>query len=59
MTFTDVRDCLKRFVGDDKGATAIEYAMIAGATGMALVVIIYILGDTVAGDYQAAADGFK
>jgi len=34
---------LVRFVKDDSGATAIEYGLIAAATGLALVAVIPIL----------------
>ncbi len=53
MTFSKIRDCLKRFANDDTGATAVEYAIIAGGISVALALVIYVLGDTVFGKYEA------
>jgi pilus assembly protein Flp/PilA len=36
-----------RFIADESGATAIEYAMIASGIGAAVVTMVYTLGDKV------------
>ena len=36
-----------RFIADESGATAIEYAMIASGIGAAVVTTVYTLGDKV------------
>ncbi len=36
-----------RFIADESGATAIEYAMIASGIGAFVVTMIYTLGDKV------------
>lgn len=40
------------------GATAIEYALIAGGLSIAIVVSVNGLGTTLAGLYQSFADAF-
>jgi len=47
------RNCLKDFWRDERGTTAIEYALIA--TGIAAVIItaVNLLGGTVEGQYGA------
>jgi Flp pilus assembly pilin Flp len=48
------RDCIKSNVG----ATAIEYGLIAAATGFATALGMAILGPTVSGLYQMVVDAF-
>jgi len=47
------------FLKNERGATAIEYALIAGGIAMAIVVIAGTLGETLSGAYQKVADLFK
>ncbi|GLK79479.1 Flp family type IVb pilin [Methylopila turkensis] len=48
---------LARFWKDERGATAIEYAMIAVGIGAAIAVTVYTLGDVVFSKYyQRIAD---
>jgi pilus assembly protein Flp/PilA len=42
-----------RFAGDDRGATAIEYALLAGMIGLALVASSLVLGNTVTSMFGA------
>ena len=58
MTISAVSDSLKRFARDDCGATAIEYALIAGGISIAIVAVVYTLGDSVVGRFQDVADSF-
>ena len=48
------RDCIK----SNGGVTAIEYGLIAAATGFATALGMAILGPTVAGLYQLVVDAF-
>jgi pilus assembly protein Flp/PilA len=45
-----------RFIADESGATAIEYAMIASGIGAAVVTMIYTLGDKVKGLFTSVSD---
>jgi len=42
----------KRFIADTGGTTAIEYALIAGGIGVAVVSTIWSLGGTVKGLFE-------
>jgi pilus assembly protein Flp/PilA len=54
-TITLMRQALPR---DEKGATAIEYAMIAAGIGVAVAAAVTKLGTTTAGLYQSLANLF-
>ena len=43
----DTRRAAGRFLADERGATAIEYALIASGIGAAIVSIVFGLGNTV------------
>ncbi len=43
---------LRRFLRDERGATAIEYAMIAAGIAVAIVAAVNALGVSVLGMYQ-------
>lgn len=43
---------------DENGATAIEYAMIAGGIAIAVVSGVAIIGGKVSGTFTSAANGF-
>ncbi|WP_427385617.1 Flp family type IVb pilin [Janibacter sp. G56] len=40
------------------GATAVEYALMAGLIALAIVLAVTALGTTLVGIFQDAADGF-
>ncbi|WP_020187478.1 Flp family type IVb pilin [Methylopila sp. 73B] len=42
-----VQAALRRFARDERGATAIEYALIASVMAVALVATVFVLGDVV------------
>ena len=44
---TDTRRATGRFLADERGATAIEYALIAAGIGAAIVSIVLGVGSTV------------
>lgn len=50
---------LIRFAGDEAGATAIEYAMIAALVGCAIVAVLATLGTNLSAKYGTVATGFK
>lgn len=39
------RDCLRRLCGDDAGATAIEYGLIAAGISVFILVAVFAMGD--------------
>ena len=39
--------CFKRLIADDRGATAIEYSLIAAGVAMAIIATVMSLGSTV------------
>ena len=41
-----MRRFVKRFVGDESGATAIEYGLIAAGIAVAIIVAVGLLGDS-------------
>jgi pilus assembly protein Flp/PilA len=47
-----------RFARDENGATAIEYAMIAGGIATAIVATVGALGTTVKGMFESVLPGF-
>ena len=53
-----IADQATRFLRDETGATAIEYAMIAAGIGAAIVAAVSALGTTVKGMYESVQAGF-
>lgn len=41
-----------RFLKDESGATAIEYALIAGLIGVAIIAALTTLGPTISGVFE-------
>jgi pilus assembly protein Flp/PilA len=52
----DRRAAISRFVREDRGATAIEYALIAAGIAVAVAASVYQLGDSVTALWQKIAD---
>ena len=50
---------VRRFLHDESGATAIEYAMIASGVGVAIATTVVSLGTTVKGLYTSVATAMK
>ena len=50
---------VQRFIRDDGGATAIEYAMIASGIAVAIATTIVTLGSSVQGLYSSVATAMK
>ncbi len=57
--FTPIRGLVERFLHDQRGATAIEYAMIASGIAVAIATTIVSLGSTVNGLYTSVATVMK
>jgi pilus assembly protein Flp/PilA len=56
---TAIRSLVERFLDDERGATAIEYAMIASGIAVAIATTIVSLGSTVNGFYSSVATVMK
>ena len=52
------REYMMDFLADDGGATAIEYALIAGLVAIAIVGGVTAAGTSAGEAYQKAADSF-
>jgi pilus assembly protein Flp/PilA len=50
---------LKRFLADEGGATAVEYAVIAGLIFLAIVAAIAPVGEELKAIFTDAAGGFE
>ena len=50
---------LKAFVGNESGATAIEYALIASLIAVALVTILGSLGSKLSGVFSEVSSALK
>ncbi|WP_436639507.1 Flp family type IVb pilin [Microbaculum sp. FT89] len=54
-----VQNPLKRFFADERGASAIEYGLIAAGIFVAITAIVFEFGGTLTSNYQAVNDSFK
>ena len=54
-----MRKYLKSFLGDDSGATAIEYALIASLIAIALVTILTNLGTRLSAEFSEISSALK
>lgn len=52
------RPLLTPYVADDRGATSIEYCMIAAAISIVILVGAQLIGVNIAGDFRTLASGF-
>ncbi len=50
---------IKRFLADPSGATAIEYALVAGFVSIAIVTAVTAIGTKLSTKYTAAANGLN
>ena len=50
---------LRRFLHDDSGATAVEYALIAAGIAVAIATTVMSLGSSVQGLYTSVATAMK
>ena len=54
-----MRDLVARFMKDESGATAIEYAIIAGGLSIVIVVAVNGLGTTLNGTFASVNSSLK
>ncbi|NEU98354.1 Flp family type IVb pilin [Bradyrhizobium uaiense] len=54
-----MRGLLARFLRDEVGATAIEYAVIAGGISIVIVAGVRGIGTSVSGQFSAVSSAFK
>ena len=54
-----IRSAVLRFLRDERGATAIEYAMIASGVAVAIAATLVNLGSSVKGLYTTVATSLK
>ncbi len=47
---------ISKFIHDDKGATAVEYGLIAALISVAVIVILGALGTNLVGTFTSVAD---
>ena len=45
----------RRFAADTSGATAVEYGLLVAAIALAIVALVYEIGDSVRGMFEKAA----
>lgn len=50
---------MQRFVNDESGATAIEYALIAGGISIAIVAAVGALGTKLNTTFESVKNGFN
>ena len=50
---------LTRFLADDKGATAIEYTLIAAGIALAIIATVTEIGVNLRPKYEAVGAGFE
>ena len=50
---------LRRFLSDERGVTAIEYGLIAAATGLALAAVMPTIKSNLSSTYTAVGDNLQ
>ncbi|MGH6670642.1 MAG: Flp family type IVb pilin [Xanthobacteraceae bacterium] len=54
-----IDSCIRHFMRDASGATAIEYALIASGVAVAIASTVFSLGTSVNGLYESVATAMK
>lgn len=54
-----MRRSLARFLGDESGATSIEYALIAGGISIVILAAVNGIGTSVSTNFTAMSTGLK
>lgn len=57
-TATGLRKAAGAFVADEDGATAIEYALVAGGIAVAIAAVVFAIGTEVNGKFGEVESGF-
>ena len=55
MTSSQTMRSMRDFVRDERGATAIEYALIASGIAGAIIAVVLVLGTSVTGMYTSVS----
>lgn len=55
---TSIGKELRRFLADERGATAIEYALIAGGISIVIVTAVQGIGTTLNDTFTSVKNGF-
>lgn len=56
MKMPNLKSSIERFLGDETGATAIEYALIAVGISVAILAAVQALGGSVSSMYDTIAE---
>lgn len=54
-----MRNTLRRFIKDERGASAIEYALIAAMVALALVTFVPQINEAVSGIFEQIRDALE
>jgi pilus assembly protein Flp/PilA len=54
-----IRSKLRHFLGNESGATAIEYALLASGVAGVIIAAVSAMGTSLQGMYQSVSDGFN
>jgi pilus assembly protein Flp/PilA len=54
-----MRQLILRFIGDDTGATAIEYGLIAAGIAVAIIVTVQALGTNLNATFSSVSTALK
>jgi pilus assembly protein Flp/PilA len=55
----EVKGLIQKFLGDESGATAIEYGLIAAGISLAIIAVVNGLGSTLNTSYGAISSSLK
>jgi pilus assembly protein Flp/PilA len=56
---TGLQACVRRFLADDSGATAIEYSIIAAGIAVVIVLSVNAICNSVKGAFESVSNGFN
>ena len=59
MTRSQTMRSLRDFVRDERGATAIEYALIASGIAGAIIAVVMTMGTSLQAMYTSVSNGFN
>ena len=59
MTRSQTMRSLRNFVRDERGATAIEYALIASGIAGAIIAVVMPMGTSLQAMYTSVSNGFN
>jgi len=59
MTSSQTMRSMRDFVRDERGATAIEYALIASGIAGAIIAVVMTMGTSLQAMYTSVSNGFN